>query len=81
MGAKADVSYKISRLLYNTDLKFYAAYRFNRDKDRETITDVALSVVDVQNSYDRRMTENNYIMGMNYYYDCKNKTLKRSWKP
>ena len=72
VGAKADVSYKISRLLYNTDLKFYAAYRFNRDKDRETITDVALSVVDVQNSYDRRMTENNYIMGMNYYYDCKN---------
>ena len=72
VGAKADVSYKISRLLYNTDLKFYAAYRFNRDKDRENITDVALSVVDVQNSYDRRMTENNYIIGMNYYYDCKN---------
>ena len=72
VGAKADVSYKITRLLYNTDLKFYAAYRFNRDKDRENITNVALSVVDVQNSYDRRMTENNYIMGMNYYYDCKN---------
>ena len=72
VGAKADVSYKISRLLYNTDLNFYAAYRFNRDKDRETITDVALSVVDAQNSYDRRMTENNYTVGMNYNYDSKN---------
>ena len=72
VGAKADASYKITRLLYNTDLKFYAAYRFNRDKDRENITDVALSVVDVQNSYDRRMTENKYTVGMNYYYDCKN---------
>ena len=72
VGVKADASYKITRLLYNTDLKFYAAYRFNRDKDRENITDVALSVVDVQNSYDRRMTENNYTVGMNYNYDCKN---------
>lgn len=72
VGAKADVSYKISRLLYNTDLKFYAGYRFNRDNDKETIIDVASSVIDAQNSYRRKMTENKYTVGMNYYYDCKN---------
>ena len=70
--AKADVSYKISRLLYNTDLKFFAGYRFNRDNDKETIIDVVSSVIDAQNSYRRKMTENKYTMGMNYYYDCKN---------
>ena len=72
VGAKADVSYKISRLLYNTDLKFYAGYRFNRDNDKETIIDVASSVIDAQNSYRRKMTENKYTLGMSYYYDCKN---------
>ena len=72
VGAKAEVSYKISRLLYNTDLKFYAGYRFNRDKDNETITDAVLSVIDAQNSYHRKMTENKYTAGMNYYYDSKN---------
>ena len=72
VGAKADVSYKISRLLYNTDLKFYASYRFNRDKDRETITDFALSVIDAQNSYERRMMENKYTVGINYHFDRKN---------
>ena len=72
VGAKADVSYKISRLLYNTDLKFYAGYRFNRDNDKETIIDVVSSVIDAQNSYRRKMTENKYTLGMSYYYDCKN---------
>ena len=72
VGVKADVSYKITRLLYNTDLKFYAAYRFNRDKDCENITDVALSVVDAQNSYERRMMENKYTVGVNYHFDRKN---------
>lgn len=70
--AKADVSYKISRLLYNTDLNFYAGYRFNRDKDRETITDVATSIDDVMNSYDKKMTENRYRMGIGYHYDHRN---------
>jgi hypothetical protein len=72
VGLKTDASYKISRLLYNTDLKFFAGYRFNHDKDRETITDAVSSVTDVMNSYNRRMTENIYIMGLNYHYDYRN---------
>ena len=76
VGLKSDASYKISRLFYNTDLKFYAGYRFNRDKDRETITDAVSSVVDLMNSYNRRMTENIYTMGVNYHYDNRNKDKK-----
>lgn len=69
VGAKADVSYKISRLFYDTDLKFFAGYRFNRDKDRETITDAVSLAVDAENSYNRRMTENTFTAGMTYHYD------------
>jgi len=76
VGVKSDASYKISRLFYNTDLKFYAGYRFNRDKDRETITDAVSSVTDVMNSYNRRMTENIYTMGVNYHYDNRNNDKK-----
>jgi hypothetical protein len=72
VGVKSDASYKISRLFYNTGLKFYAGYRFNRDKDRETITDAVSSAVDLMNSYNRRMTENIYTMGVNYHYNCIN---------
>lgn len=69
IGAKADFSYKSSRLLYNTDLKFYANYRFNRDKEGEKRTDVASSVLDAQNSYNQEITENRYVAGVNYHYD------------
>jgi len=65
LGVKADASYKMSRLIYSTDLKFFAGYRFNHDKDRETILDVASSTIDALNSYNRRMTENVYTMGVN----------------
>lgn len=67
-GIKADVSYKFSRLLYSTDLKFFAGYRFNRDKDRETTLDVTSSAIDAENSYNRRMEENSYSVGANYDY-------------
>jgi hypothetical protein len=76
VGARADVSYKISRLLYNTDLNFYAGYRFNRDKDRETITDAITSIDDAMNSYDKRMTENRYRVGIGYHYDHRNLNKK-----
>src|SRR5574344_1008863 len=76
VGVKADASYKISRLFYNTGLKFYAGYRFNHNNDRETITDAVSSAVDLMNSYNRRMTENIYIMGVNYHYDYRNTDKK-----
>ena len=76
IGARVDLSYKTSRLLYNTTLKFYAGYRFNRDNDRETITDVASSMVDDENSYKRQMTENRYTAGVDYYYDHRNQEKK-----
>lgn len=69
VGAKADVSYKMSRLLYATDLKLFFNYRFNHDKDRETIMDVMSSAVDAENSYNRRMTEHRYTLGFNYRYN------------
>mgnify|MGYP003290323988 CR=1 FL=1 len=78
VGAKADVSYKFSRLLYNTDLKFYAGYRFNRDKDRETITDLGLLLIDQQNSYNLKTIENTFTAGANYHYDRKN-GAKKLW--
>ena len=76
IGAKADLSYKTSRLLYNTTLKLYAGYRFNRDKDRETITNIFSSLTDDYNSYNRQMTENRYTAGVDYYYDHRNQEKK-----
>lgn len=73
VGASAEASYKVSRLLYNTDLKFFANYRFNRDKEHELITDVLTSEPDAMNSYNMKTHENIYSMGMNYNYDSKNK--------
>ena len=68
IGAKADVSYKMSRLVYATDLKFFANYRFSHDKDRETIIDAVSAAVDRENSYDRNMTEHKYTLGFNSRY-------------
>lgn len=70
VGAMTDVSYKLSRLLFATDLKFFFKYRFNQDKDRETITDAVSLAVDRENSYDKRMTEHKYTAGLNSYYFC-----------
>lgn len=70
VGAMADVSYKLSRLLFATDLKLFFKYRFNQGKDRETITDGASLSIDRENSYDRRMTEHKYTAGLNSYYFC-----------
>ena len=39
-----------------------------RDKERESITDVSTLVVDAENSFDKRMTENKYSMGFDYNY-------------
>jgi len=68
LGVTADVSYKLSRLLYNTELKFFAGYRFNRDKDRKTISDFASSAIDAENSYNQLMRENVYTLGLNYHH-------------
>lgn len=76
IGVKTGVSYKLTRLLYNTDIKFFAGYGFNRDKDKESIVDVASSVLDAMNSYDRRMTENKYTFGTNYHFDERNSEKK-----
>lgn len=55
---------------------FYAGYRFNRDKDRDTITDLGLSLIDQQNSYNLKTIENIFTAGANYHYDRKNGTKK-----
>ena len=68
IGAKADVSYKMSRLLFATDLKFFANYRFSHDKDRETIIDAMSAMVDRENSYRKSMTEHKYTLGFNSRY-------------
>jgi hypothetical protein len=67
--ARADLSYKISRLFYGTDMRFFANYTFNHVKDRETILDAVSLVRDIQNSYHRQMNENKYDVGMNYTYE------------
>ena len=69
VGVKAGLSYRISRLLYETDLNFFANYSFCREKDRETIVDVTSMEPDAVNSYNRRMTECKYTVGMNYNYE------------
>lgn len=68
-GAKADLAFKNTRLLYDTELRYYAGYSFMRDKERESITDDSTLVVDAENSFDKRMTENKYSMGFDYNYD------------
>lgn len=62
--------------MYYLCIKFYAGYRFNRDKDRETITDLGLSLIDQQNSYNLKTIENIFTAGANYHYDRKNGTKK-----
>ena len=69
IGANASASYKITRLFYDTDIRFYTKYDFSREKDTESILDAVTSTPDVMNSYNRRMTENKYTMGMDYRYD------------
>ena len=39
VGVDADVLYKNSRLFYDTNISLVAGYRYNRDKDKETILD------------------------------------------
>ena len=66
VGVDADVLYKNSRLFYDTNISLVAGYRYNRDKDKETILDAVSLVPDLENSYDRRMTENRYNMGIKF---------------
>ena len=69
VGAGAYASYKTSRLFFGTDMKFYVRYKYNRDKDREAIMDATSLLPDDINSYDRRMSESRYTVGMDYKYE------------
>lgn len=80
LGVKADVSYNNSRLLYYTDLKLFAGYRYNYDNDKETITDATSLVPDNMNSYKRHVYENQYIVGFNYRYKHENTATKMQKK-
>lgn len=71
VGVRANASYKTTRLLYYTDLKFFVKYHFNHANEQETITDAISSAIDRQNSYDRQMREHRYVIGANYVYDHK----------
>ncbi len=66
ISARANATYKNSRLFYGTNIWFYARYNFNHDKDQETIIDAVSLKPDAMNSYNRRMTENKYTIGMDY---------------
>ena len=76
IGAKADIAYNNSRLLYYTDLKFYAGYRYDCDNDKETITDAISLMPDDMNSYKKQIYENQYVAGFNYRYKHKNAATK-----
>lgn len=67
--AKADASYRITRLFYDTDIRFYASYAFRRDKDNESIVDAVSMLLDALNSFNRRTTENKYSVGMDAKYN------------
>ena len=75
LGVKTEASYKLALQLQKIELKFFAGYRFNRDKDRETILDVNSSIIDAENSYNRRMTENVYKTGIGFHH-WNNKLIK-----
>ena len=76
IGAKADIAYNNSRLLYYTDLKFYAGYRYDYDNDKETITDAISLMPDDMNSYKKQIYENQYVAGFNYRYKHENTATK-----
>ena len=80
VGAGAYASYKTSRLFFGTDIDFYVRYKYNRDKDRETIIDATSLLPDAMNSYDRRMSESRYTVGMDYNYEslAQDKKLRTS---
>ena len=67
--AKADINLKNSRLFYDTQIELHAGYHFNYDKDKDWITDGVSFAVDKGNSYRKRMTENQYLVSLRYFYD------------
>lgn len=68
IAANADVAYRTKRLLFNTELSLFANYRYNYSSDNETINDAVSSIIDIENSYRRRMNENRYSMGLRFFY-------------
>ncbi len=68
-SAKADVTLKNSRLLYDTQIELHAGYQFTYDKDKEWITNETSQAVDNENSYKRRINENRYQVSLRYHYD------------
>ena len=67
-GVDAGLSYRIKRLFPKSELSVYARYSYNHLNDDEAINDMATSLKDLMNSYERRVNDNNYAVGIRYGY-------------
>lgn len=77
-GAEAKLSYDFKRLFDCANMTLFINYRFGRDKNSETITDISTSMFDAENSFNRRMTENVCTSGLSYRYWKLVKKLKNN---
>ncbi len=75
LGVKADLSYDFKHLFLNSNFKVFLNYRYNRESNSETITDMLSSNIDAQNSFHRRMNENILTGGFNYRYKANVKEI------
>lgn len=73
IGVDAGLSYKNKRMFPKSELSVYTRYSFNHLNDDEAINDMATSMKDFMNSYERRVNDNNYAVGVRYGYYYRNK--------